>query len=120
MLTASIYHVATVADWTAAQSQGDYRISSRGRSLHQEGFIHCAFAAQVAGVLRRFYADAEGPLCLLEIDPGRLTVNVVAENLDGGAELFPHIYGPLDTTAVVQVHPLRRDEAGWSPPESLS
>ena len=35
---------------------------------------------------------------------------VVAENLPGGEELFPHIYGPLDPAAVTEVRPLPRDD----------
>lgn len=49
---------------------------------------------------------------LLEIDPARLTAKVVEENLEGGVEQFPHIYGPLPMTAVVKAHafPCRADE----------
>ena len=39
---------------------------------------------------------------------------VVAENLEGGEELFPHIYGPIPITAVTEVSMLTRDEyTGW-------
>lgn len=120
MIDERVYHVASASDWAAAQDQGDYRISSRGKTLHHEGFIHCSFAGQVQGVLDRFYADAEGPLLLLEIEPGRLGANVVAENLEGGDELFPHIYGPLNLDAAVRQIELQRNDAGWSVPERLA
>jgi len=32
--------------------------------------------------------------------------------VEGAAEPFPHIYGPLDVTAVVLETPLLRDDAG--------
>ena len=76
-----IYHCASVTDWVVAQATGEYTISSRGRTLAQEGFVHASFASQVPGVLQRFYADVTEPLCLLVIDPRRLRVPVVAENL---------------------------------------
>ena len=121
-----IYHCALVADWQAAQEgqsgesgqgAGQYTISSRGRTLEHEGFVHASYAGQVAGVLQRFYADVTDPMCLLVIDPDKLGVPVIAENLIGGSELFPHIYGPVPVSAVVEVVALIRDESsGWRSP----
>lgn len=121
-----IYHCALVADWQAAQvgrsgeaepTGGEYTVSSRGRTVEQEGFVHASYAGQVAGVLHRFYADVTEPMCLLVIDPDKLGVPVVAENLIGGSELFPHIYGPVPVSAVVEVAALVRDESsGWRSP----
>jgi uncharacterized protein (DUF952 family) len=109
-----IYHCSLVADWQAALTTGEYAISSRGRSLAEEGFVHASYAHQVAGVLRRYYADVTEPMCLLTIDPDLLGVPVVAENLTGGEELFPHIYGAIPVSAVIAVNPLVRDElTGW-------
>ena len=44
-------------------------------------------------------------LILLRIDPARLTAEVRYENLEGGTQLFPHVYGPIPVTAVVNVAP---------------
>jgi len=42
---------------------------------------------------------------------------VIAENLTGGQELFPHIYGAIPVSAVVDVVALVRDTpAGWRSP----
>ncbi len=96
---------------------GEYTISSRGRTFEQEGFVHASYPGQTAGVLQSFYADVTEPMCLLVIDPDRLGVPVIAENLIGGEELFPHIYGPIPVTAVVEVVALVLDEqAGWRSP----
>ncbi len=79
--------------------------------------MHASYAGQIAGVLQRFYADVTEPMCLLVIDPDKLGVPVVAENLIGGSELFPHIYGPVPVSAVVEVVALIRDESsGWRSP----
>ena len=114
-----IYHCSLVSDWAAAQAVGSYEVSTRGRSLADEGFLHASYAGQVAGVLARFYADVTEPMVLLVIDPDRLTVPVVPESPAGApadAEKFPHIYGPLDPAAVVDAVPLRRGEDGWAVP----
>jgi uncharacterized protein (DUF952 family) len=99
----TVFHIAFARDWDAAKRDGAYRISTRGLTLDDVGFIHAGFAHQVAGVGAAFYADVDEPLVLLVIDRDRLDVPVVVENLDGGDELFPHIYGPLPTTAVTEV-----------------
>jgi glutathione S-transferase len=102
-----IFHIATVADWEAAQAAGSYAISTRGRTLEQEGFLHASREDQWPGVLDRFYADVTEPLVLLVIDTDRLTSRVVEEApAPGMTETFPHIYGPLDPSAVVATRPL--------------
>ena len=112
-----IYHCSLAGDWQAAQAVGEYTVSSRGRTLEQEGFVHASHSGQIAVVLQRFYADVTEPMCLLVIDPDKLGVPVIAENLTGGQELFPHIYGAIPVTAVVEVVALVGDEqAGWRSP----
>jgi uncharacterized protein (DUF952 family) len=98
-----IFHIAFESDWESAQQEGSYRISTRGLSLGEVGFIHAGFEHQVATVGAGFYADTTAPLVVLVIDTESLEVPVVVENLEGGDEGFPHIYGPLPTSAVVDV-----------------
>ncbi|MBE1491731.1 DUF952 domain-containing protein [Plantactinospora soyae] len=105
-----IFHIAEVSDWQAAQVSGDYRVSTRGRSLADEGFIHAARRGQVLGVAQAFYADA-GPLLLLSIDPDRLSSPVRDDEVAPGI-VFPHIYGPINLDAVVAAAPLRREADG--------
>ncbi len=104
---ALLFHVAEVEHWEAARASGRYERSTRGASLADVGFVHLATAEQWPGVLRRFYAGHRGGLVLLTVDPERLTAPVRWEAPHAGsAELFPHLYGPLDTGAVVDVAPL--------------
>jgi glutathione S-transferase len=103
-----IFHVATAADWAAAQASGTYTTSTYGVSLEQEGFIHASHEDQWRGVLDRFYADVTEPLVLLEIDTDLLGSDVVEEPpAPGVAETFPHVYGPVEAAAVVATTPLR-------------
>jgi uncharacterized protein (DUF952 family) len=109
-----IYHVSLVSEWRAARGAGEYTMSSNGVTLAQQGFIHCCYVNQIQDVLQRFYADVTEPMCMLAIDPDRVQAPVIAENLEGGAELFPHIYGPIPISAVTEVTMLTRDEfTGW-------
>ncbi len=77
-------------------------LSTRGKRLDDEGFVHCAYAHQVTRVANRVYRGVRG-LVLLVIDPGRVDAEIRNENLEGGDELFPHIYGPLKVDAVIDV-----------------
>jgi Uncharacterized protein conserved in bacteria len=101
-----IFHIATVDDWHAAQRVGDYRVSTLGRSLAEEGYIHASRSDQVDGVRAAFYAGPGLRLVLLEIDPALLDVELRLEVPPGAEEAFPHIYGPLVTDAVVSVREL--------------
>lgn len=112
-----IFHLALEADWHAARSAGEYRISTLGRTFDDEGFIHASYARQVAGVLGRFYGGVTGTVLLLELDAASLPVTVEpavpgAAPGSAGAEEFPHIYGPIPVTAVTRVTPLDRDASG--------
>ncbi len=78
---------------------GEYRVSTRGATLDEVGFIHAATQEQVDGVQARYYADA-GDLVLLTIDTDRLTSPWRFDPV--GEQEFPHIYGPLNLDAVVR------------------
>jgi uncharacterized protein (DUF952 family) len=99
-----IFHVAAQTDWAEAQARGTYTTSTYSRSLADEGFLHASRAEQVAGVLERFYADVDEPLVLLEVDTDLLDVPWREDPV--GDDTFPHVYGPLSTTAVVAVRPV--------------
>jgi uncharacterized protein (DUF952 family) len=67
-----------------------------------DGFIHCSTRDQVIKVANARFRGREG-LVLLLIDTDRVGPEIVYENLEGGSELFPHIYGELNTDAVAEV-----------------
>ena len=100
-----LYHLALASDWQVARAAGEYRISTRGLTLEQVGFVHASYAHQIEATHQRFFADA-GPLKLLVLDPARLEalgLAVRAEPAPGSGELFPHVYGALPVQAVLQV-----------------
>jgi uncharacterized protein (DUF952 family) len=101
-----IYHIATSADWDRARRDGEYRTSTIGRTLAQEGFIHASQASQVVGVANTFYRGLPDGLLLLVIDPERVRAEIRYEDVPGADAPFPHIYGALNADAVVAARPL--------------
>jgi uncharacterized protein (DUF952 family) len=97
-----ILHITTQDAWDDALAKGAYTADS----LATEGFIHCSEERQLAWVVQKHFPGRTG-LLLLSIDPARLDAEVRYENLEGGTELFPHIYGAIPVSAVVDVSPLR-------------
>ena len=99
-----IFHIALPIEWAEAQETGAYTISTRGLTLEQQGFIHCSKEDQVEPVRSAFYDDLPD-LLLLTIDTDLLDSPWQYDEVPGGEE-FPHIYGPLNVDAVVDVRPL--------------
>ena len=102
-----IFHLTPAATWADARRAGVYAADS----LATEGFIHCSTAEQVVWVANNRFRDRHD-FVLLHIDSGRLSAPVKYENLEGGAQMFPHVYGPLNLDAVIAVTPFRPDESG--------
>ncbi|HMG40336.1 MAG TPA: DUF952 domain-containing protein [Acidimicrobiales bacterium] len=102
---AVIYHIALAAEWEEARRGGEYTRSTLGRSLAEVGFIHASTERQVGPVADMFYAGVSD-LVVLVIDPDRVTAEIRYESVPGADEPFPHIYGPLDPDAVIDVRPL--------------
>ncbi len=105
------FHITQAAAWLEARAAGEYRLSTRGVTLEQQGFIHCSLRRQLRGVAELVYGDADD-LVVLVIDPARLPVPVRFEAQEPGAEQYPHIYGALPVDAVASVFPVSRDRCG--------
>jgi len=103
----TIYHITSADEAAAAVRSGTYAPAA----FDADGFIHCSYPWQVLDVANRRFAGRAN-LVLMEIDRAKLACEVIDENLEGGADLFPHIYGRLPIAAVVQVHPFPCGAAG--------
>jgi len=101
-----IYHITTRTAWDAAKQTGRYSADS----LSSEGFIHASTRTQVLTTAERYYAGQHG-LVLLEIDAECIQPEVRYEVSTGG-ELFPHIYGALNTSAVLRALPFEPQPGG--------
>ena len=93
-----IYHITTTEGWNDAREKGFYEHPT----LNAEGFIHCSEEQQVAGVLQRYFAGQTG-LVKLVIDTGKLTSRYIQEWSPSTQDTYPHIYGPINTGAVIDV-----------------
>jgi uncharacterized protein (DUF952 family) len=96
MQDAMILHICSAAEWHASHD-GHYR----GASLDHEGFIHCSRPEQVVEVAGRLF-QGRRDLVLLVIDPDLVTPEIRWED-GGNGNFYPHIYGPLNVSAVVAV-----------------
>lgn len=101
-----IFHITTRQEYEAAQTRGIYIPAG----FHRDGFIHCSYSEQLIEVAN-FNFRGQSDLVLLEIEGAEVGAQVMDENLEGGDQLYPHIYGHLPTTAVNRVHsfPVRED-----------
>ncbi len=96
-----IYNLCRKADWDMAVARGEYRGSSDDL---RDGYIHFSTAAQVRESAAK-HRTGVPDLLLLTVDPAALGAALKWEKSRGG-ELFPHLYGPLKTSAVKTVMPL--------------
>jgi uncharacterized protein (DUF952 family) len=110
----NIIHITSRKAWIDATRAGQYSAPS----LEAEGFIHASTFKQTLPVAAKFYKGQSG-LVLLEIDPKRLGPELKWEPPTGGPppgvpqdDAFPHIYGPINLDAVVQVLDLESDANG--------
>lgn len=109
----SIYHLTTGDAWNARSS------NYAPASLESDGFIHCSTLHQLTNIANAFYKNTNEVLALV-IDSTKLTSDVRWEppsHPDGSpAEhvylLYPHIYGEINTDAVVEVADMTRDSHG--------
>jgi uncharacterized protein (DUF952 family) len=120
MTGARIYHLALPADWGHAAERGRYDVSTRGRSLADEGFIHCSFEHQLEPVANTWYQDLD-QLVILHLDLESLSAEVRVEpSSDGSGELFPHVYGPIPDAAVVETVVWAREPGQkWILPDAI-
>ena len=107
-----IFHILQRAAWEDALRRGLYRPAS----LENEGFIHCSTQAQLMETANRWYHGQED-LVLLSIDPLRLGPELRYEppanpSDERRAQIFPHVYGPLNLDAVTRAIELPREADG--------
>ncbi len=93
-----IYKILTRALWQAAAAAG--RFDGAAIDL-TDGYIHVSTAAQ-AQETARLHFRGQTDLVVLAVETDRLGPALKWEVSRGG-QLFPHLYGPLDTAHVAVV-----------------
>lgn len=117
-----ILHLLSCDSWVAAQAHGQLIAPS----VATEGIAHCSTEHQIVDVANKYYSGANN-MVLLNIDPKKLTSKLKFEppaHLDGSPALphepmFPHIYGPINLDAVIEVidFPCRLNGEFVAPPQ---
>lgn len=92
-----LVHIAHGSDWEAATRTGAYAPPM----LAEDGFIHLSKPEQAHLPANALYSDTPG-LVLLWIDPALVGGEIRYEPAEPGSdEVFPHLYAPLEVSAVV-------------------
>lgn len=108
-----ILHITSKQEWHDAQARGEYIAPS----LETEGFIHCSTENQVLHVANAFYRGRTD-LVLLKLDEAKLKPELKWEAPAGSpaagiseSDSFPHVFGPINLTAVASVLDFEPDPA---------
>jgi uncharacterized protein (DUF952 family) len=109
-----VLHITTKAAWQDAVDSG---VAYRAPSLDIEGFIHCSTPAQVPWVANRRFRGVAEPRILLRLDLDALTSELKWETSEPNMPPFPHIYGPIDLAAVVEVIAYPEGPDGYGMPK---
>lgn len=102
-----IYKILPAAEWRAAEAKGVFEGSAIDLT---DGYIHFSTAAQAQETARRYFRD-QRDLMLLAVEAEGLGEALKWEPSRGG-DLFPHLYGPLSASAVVEARTLELDGDG--------
>ncbi|MGW7469380.1 DUF952 domain-containing protein [Streptomyces xantholiticus] len=97
-----IFHAVPAAEWTADAERPYTPVS-----LAAEGFVHCSADEPTALADARFRDVPD--LLVLVIEEARLGAGVRREGPGGQ---FPHVYGPVERSAVEAVPAVHRDADG--------
>jgi uncharacterized protein (DUF952 family) len=100
------YHMAPEPVWTSQKDGGIYL----PEPFDQDGFIHTTNGLErLLWVANEFYTGETRPLTVLVLDVSKVESPV---RYDDEAQEFPHIYGRLNTDAVIGELRVERDASG--------
>jgi uncharacterized protein (DUF952 family) len=104
--------IAQDSVWKKARQSGKYVQSTVTSTLDEVGFIHCSNPNQTIDIANRHFRNFDN-LILLVVDTDKVTAEVKFEKaLSGRDGLFPHIYGALNTNAVINEIALKKNSHG--------
>ena len=103
------YHLTPAAAWEAAPADAPFRAAS----LATDGFVHLTHGpADLVEVANAFYRTEPGEHLVLTVALDRLTIPWRYD----GDERYPHVYGPIDRAAILEVRPIgRRPDGSYLP-----
>jgi uncharacterized protein (DUF952 family) len=100
------YHLIPVEVWAAADQEAPLERDS----LADEGFIHCTDGTDaLIATANRHYRDDPRDFLALTVDLDRVQS---PWRYDDPGKPYPHIYGPIDRSAIVGTGSVRRNAEG--------
>lgn len=100
------YHLTIDEEWNAQKHSEGYTPGA----FDADGFIHCTNGLDLlTEIANMFYKNSPEPRTVLVLDVSKIESDV---RYDDPEERFPHIYGPLNPSAVVAELPVKREEDG--------
>lgn len=112
-MTRHTFHLSPSDAWAAAVAAFADGRAYEAPSLATEGFIHCTDGVDALGAtFDRYYAADERAFVALTVDLDALDALGVAWRYDVADSPYPHIYGSIPRSAIVDVRSVRRSAAG--------
>ncbi len=100
------YHLVPASVWDLGRSEAMYT----PEAYEADGFIHCTNGIdQLVTVANWFYVPDVREFRVLVLDVAKIKSEV---RYDDEEEVFPHIYGPLNTDAVIGEFAVTRSDDG--------
>jgi len=100
------YHLVPVEEWEAKKALESYT----PEGFEQEGFIHATNGLdELVAVGNRYYRDDARDYMALVLDVANILSPVRYDDPD---QIYPHIYGPLNPSAIIGTLTAVRDEDG--------
>jgi uncharacterized protein (DUF952 family) len=102
-----IVHVTPGDCWEPAKTKNYFLPDS----LKKNGYISCATEEQLLESAPFLYKDTLNQK-ILYIKPDKIKAQIVYEDIHQTGQTFPHIYGALNTDAIIKVVDFKPDESG--------
>lgn len=102
-----LFHITTREQWKANQNESNYK----PESFEDKGFIPCSSGSQLEDTANRLFSDKD-QILLLVIDVSTLGENIKYEQDEETGQRYPHIYGPLNTSAVIDKIDIKAEKDG--------
>lgn len=105
------FHLVPRGEWEATDPSAPYVPSA----FAADGFVHCTDGAdELAATANRYFSAFNGELLALVLDTARLGSPVRYED---PRRVYPHVYGPIEREAIVNVLQMPRAADGtYLPP----
>jgi len=107
-----IYHIVTEGEFLACLVGDVYEPAS----LRDAGFVHCSSEAAVIAVANEYFGGAEKLTSQTRYEDAVPVEGVVAAAVPTST-LFPHVYGPIEISAIAGIGLLEREASGYIWPE---